>query len=397
MLRNTTIFTMIAIVLPLIGCLSVAADRKRSESKRRRIIYNEDGDACMVYKKNVFAPIAITEADLNAVVDDLMPPGSQVDTFLMGINAQVMYYPTKVGTMIGALMSDELRKKMPELVPGGGYYDRTDCQRWLANLEAFYSKGVDPFARILDRAKQRGLETLISYRINDIHGGGVGSPLRCKLWVDHPECRLGYGLDFGHQQVRDYTFELIKEAFQRYECDGLELDFTRTAPFFRQDVTPAEQAALFNGLVERVRKLVDAEEERLGRQLVLTARVPISMDKCRNNGLDPVDWSQRGWIDFLSVSSHLQHYDDHRDLSVAHWKELIPTIPIYGSILSSYLGGRVMTADTYRRAARDLWDSGSDGVYLYNFFNTRGRGIYSTEPPFEVLDEIGDPNKLKNL
>ena len=298
--------------------------------------------------------------------------------------------------MVGSLVTGNARKKWA-----------TWQQQWITNLEAFYRHGVDPYAVILDRARQRGLEALISYRMSDVHFDGLadgidsvgekGSALRCKLWVDHPQYRLGNGLDFGHPQVRDYTFGLIKEALQRYEYDGLELDFTRTAPFFK-DGSPTECIARMNSLVERVRKLVDAEERRRGRRLVLTARVPISMDKCRNNGLDPADWSQRGWIDFLSVSSHLQHYADHRDLSVAHWKELIPTVPIYGSILSSYLGGELMTADTYRRAAKDLWDSGSDGIYLYNFFNPRDHGSEASfEPAFEVLKELGDPKKLENL
>ena len=47
-------------------------------------------------------PVAVTEADLERLVEEIAYDGSQVDTLLLCINAQVMYYPTKVGTLRGS-------------------------------------------------------------------------------------------------------------------------------------------------------------------------------------------------------------------------------------------------------------------------------------------------------
>lgn len=69
----------------------------------RRILYNLDGDSCMTLKSGRKGPGPITLADLTNIVAGLTGPRSQVDTLLVCVNAQVMYYPTKVGTMRGGL------------------------------------------------------------------------------------------------------------------------------------------------------------------------------------------------------------------------------------------------------------------------------------------------------
>ncbi len=61
--------------------------------------------------------------------------------------------------MIGSVMSAKERNESPPHV-----------QRWINNLEGFYARGVDPYAVILAEAKKRGLETIVSYRMNDAHG-----------------------------------------------------------------------------------------------------------------------------------------------------------------------------------------------------------------------------------
>ncbi len=57
---------------------------------KRRILYNLDGDSCMFLKQGSKAPEPITTADLKAVDHELTQPGSQVDTLLVCINAQVV-------------------------------------------------------------------------------------------------------------------------------------------------------------------------------------------------------------------------------------------------------------------------------------------------------------------
>lgn len=355
-------------------------------ARQRRILYNLDGDSCMFLKQGSKGPEAITENDLKTVVHELTEPGSQVDTLLVCINAQVMYYPTKVGTPRGMDCTPAERQHWPA----------SEQQRF-RNLKALFDAGIDPYAVLLAEAKQRGLEALLTFRVNDAHGNDF---LRTTFWREHPEFRLGNGaLDFRHDTVRDYVFRLIEEAVRRYDCDGIELDFQRFPTFFK-DGTTAERVAKINSLVARVRTLLDSEGAKRGRRLVLAARVPSdygrnapSYETARSIGCDPVEWARRGWIDFLTVSEFLF---ERYDLPIRPWKTLIPSVPIYGGIECAE-GGKLeqaLTAEGYRRAASHLWNDNTDGIYLFNFFTTREHGAEAFEPPFSALKEIGNPLSL---
>lgn len=341
--------------------------------KHRRILYNIDGSGCLINKKGSMGPAQITADDLKTAVEEIAYPGSQVDTLLVCINAQCTYYPSKVGTMCGSLLSPEQRQGKP----------------FLRNLDAMFAQGVDPYALLLAETRRRGVEALLSYRMNDAHDGDY---LRCKLWLDHPEYRLDKGLDFGHEAVRDYTFQLIAEAVRRYNCDGIELDFNRFPNFFHEGAQ-SDRIAKINGLVQRVRTMLDSEGKKRGRRLVLAARVPTSYQQCRQIGLDPVVWAQTGWIDFLTISEFLH---TRYDLPVKPWKEQIKGVPIYASIecAEGPSRSRFLNAAKYCRAAKHLWNDGADGIYLFNFFCTREYGAESWEPPFEVLRQLGDPKTL---
>jgi len=331
-------------------------------------------------------PVAITVDDLKTLITEIAYDGSQVDTMLVCINAQVMYYPTKVGTMRGTQCTPEQRAKWP-----AGQKQRFE------NMKRFFDVDIDPYAVMLAEAKRRGLEALLTFRMNDAHGNDF---LRTKFWVDHPKLRLGGGaLDFAHDEARDYVFRLIREAVQRYDCDGIELDFQRFPTFF-QDGTTEERIAKMNSLVERVRKMLDEEGQNRNRHMVLAARIPSDYDKTppsyetsRRIGCDPAAWAKNGWVDFLTVSEFLfVRYD----LPIAPWKKLISEVPIYGSIECTEGGSKeqCLTPEKYRRAARHLWNDGADGIYLFNFFTTREWGPESWEPPFELLKELGDKKLL---
>jgi sugar lactone lactonase YvrE len=240
--------------------------------------------------------------------------------------------------------------------------------------------------------RQRGREALISFRMNDDHGNDF---LRTQFRVDHPDCQLGTGaLDFGHEAVRDYVYRLIEEAIQRYDCDGIELDFNRFPQFFGGGTTE-ERVANMNALVKRVRKLIDDESKRRGRRLVLAARVPSNFGRtlptpqtARDLGCDVVAWAQKGWVDFVTVSEFLH---EQYNLPLSEWKRAIPQVPVYGGIecTEGSSADQYLSAEKYRRAALRLWNEGADGIYLFNFFTTREYDAEAWEPPFEALAQLG--------
>ena len=242
--------------------LTVADDQAPGESvdasapRQRRVLYNFDGDSCMFTKAGGKGPVAIDVDDLKKLIEEVAYEGSRVDTVLVCVNAQVMYYPTKVGTMRGALSTPDQKQQWPP-----GEKQRSE------NLKRFFDAGIDPYAVMLAETKRRNRETLLSFRVNDAHGNDF---LRTQFWVDHPECRSGAsrGPSTSAATSRATMSRLIEEAMQRYDCDGLELDFNRFPTLFK-DGTTDERVAKINSFVERVRKTLDEIGQKRGRRLVL--------------------------------------------------------------------------------------------------------------------------------
>ncbi len=353
--------------------------------RRRRVLYNFDGDSCLSTKAGGKGPVPVNVDDVKRLIEEVAYDGSRVDTILVCVNAQVMYYPTKVGTMRGTLSTPEERAKWPA----------SEKQRF-ENLKAFFDAGIDPYAIMLAEAKRRGREALLSFRMNDDHGNDC---LRTQFLVDHLDWRLGTkqyrgkgAIDFGRDEVRDYTFRLIEEAVNRYDCDGIELDFNRFPTFFK-DGTTDERVAKMNSLVQRVRKMLDDVGRERGRRLVLAARVPSNYGRkpptpetARRIGCDVTAWVKQGWIDYVAVSEFLF---ERGDLPIDQWKHAIATVPVYGGIECTKGGGQKnLTANEYRHAAVVLKQAGADGTYLFNFFTSREKGQHACEPPFEVLRDL---------
>lgn len=353
---------------------------KKGNQKTRRVLYNFDGDSCLFTKANGKGPVAVNLDDVKRLIEEVAFDGSRVDTVLVCINAQVMYYPTKVGTMRGSASTAEERAKWPE----------SEKQRF-ANLKSFFDQGVDPYQLILNESRRRGREALLTFRMNDNHGNDF---LRTKFFEEHPAWRLGKGaLDFGHQEVRDYVASLIEEAISRYDCDGLELDFNRFPTFF-QSGTPEEHVAKMDSLVLRIRRHLDRMGQERGRRLILSVRPPSNYgrkpptpESARLLGCDVAGWAQKGLVDFIAVSEFLF---ERGDLPIETWKKAIPTVPVYGGIECTTGGGKKnLTANEYKVAAQNLIKKGADGVYLFNFFTSREEGAKAYEPPFEVLGILG--------
>ena len=352
--------------------------------RARRVLYNFDGDSCFSTKANAQGPVPVTTNDVLRLLEEIAYPGSQVDTVLVCINAQALYFPTTVGTLRGTLSTPEERAKWPA----------SETQRF-ANMKAFFDAGVDPYALLLAETKRRGREALLSFRMNDDHGNDF---LRTQFWLDHPEWRLGKGaLDFGRAEVREYTARLIEEAVRRYDCDGLELDFNRFPTFFR-DGSTEERIAKLTALIHRVRTMLDDLGRERGRPLVLAVRVPSNYGRtpptpasARLLGCDVAAWVRHGWVDFVTVA---EFFHTRFDLPLQPWKAALTNVPVYGGIEAVDPSGRmntpaaVMTAEKYQRAARHLWRDGADGIYLFNFFVPREKGPNAFDPPFAVLREL---------
>jgi hypothetical protein len=187
-------------------------------------------------------------------------------------------------------------------------------------------------------------------------------------------------------------FAFVAEAIQNYDIDGLHLDFFRHPVFFRstakEQPATAEETAMMTELITRIRRLADETGKKRGRPILLSVRVPDSVEYSRAIGLDIETWLANDLIDLLSGSSYFQ---------LNEWKSLADLGHRYGvRVFPSLDESRVkepaanklrMSTESYRGRAANVWQAGCDGVLLFNAFDPSDPG----------WRELGDANLLKTL
>ena len=362
---------------------------------KRRFIYNSDGNNMYIHKDYPMSP-----EDVHTYVDELV--GTQVTTLFLSPNfGMPVAYPTEVGDFIGEHASPKLQAPItPDAPPGS-------TERGIMNMRAMLESGHDPFGVVLDRAKERGLETFVTWRLNEVHAvEQEDSLIFSRFWKEHPDWRIGKagdplppvyldilginthpivagwlpgGLNFAIPEVRAHRLAQLRECLERFDMDGLELDFQRFPMYFK----PGEEAQHIETMtqfVRDVRALTGESTKKRGHPLHLCARIMARPDQNLAIGLDPIAWANEGLLDFVIVSHYLRN--DY-PLPIQDYRALLPAgMPLYGSIEYA------TRADAYRHVARQLWADGVDGVYLFNFFASRES---SKEPLNSLLHELGDP------
>ena len=146
--------------------------------RTRRVLYNFDGDSCLFTKAGGKGPVPVNVDDVKRLIEEVAYDGSRVDTVLVCVNAQVMYYPTKVGTMRGTLSTPEERRNGRRRRSSGSEQSaRRSSTRASIRTRSCWPKRSGAAARRCSR-----------FRMNDDHGNDF---LRTQFLVDHPDWRLG--------------------------------------------------------------------------------------------------------------------------------------------------------------------------------------------------------------
>ncbi|MBI4605475.1 MAG: hypothetical protein HY721_26210 [Planctomycetes bacterium] len=380
-LQVLRLFLLAGLLLSLAHGTGAEAEEARGQARARRVIYNSDGTNVFIHK-----PPPMRPEDVWPYVDEVA--GTDVTTFFICPNAgQNMYYPGRAADMLGSHVTPEQAERIRRVAPA----TPVTIERAAANVQALAAAGHDPIGLVVERARAKGLEVFITFRLNEVHDVDVpDSLLLSRFWKEHPEWRVGgpgwngQALDFSVPEVRARRLEELRECCERFAIDGLDLDFQRFPSYFPPDRGP-ERAEVLTAWVREVRAMTRDAASRRGRPLLLSARVLATPEACRTAGLDPAAWGREGLVDFVTAS-HFLHNDF--PLPVAEHRRLLPTgLSLYASIEVE------PSADAYRRIALRLWADGADGLMLFNFFTSREERP-PAEPPFEVLRELGGPERI---
>ncbi len=268
--------------------------------------------------------------------------------------------------------------------------DRETLRRWAHNLKLMLDAGVDPMQRMIDRCRQRHISPWVSIRMNDVHDAHLAkSPLHSRFWMEHheywryPDRFTAWNdrcLNYGLKPVRDHTMALIREVCQRYDMDGLELDWNRF-PLHLREGEEIEQGKVLNDWMAEVRQVIRVAEKERNHPIWLAARVPARPDVSLGTGLDAVTWAKRGLIDHLIVAPFWATTDF--DIPVEEWQKRLEGTGVGVTAgleirVQPYPGGPVLpnTPERRRGAAMAALSRGSQGIYLFNYFDVGSQMPY---------------------
>lgn len=258
-------------------------------------------------------------------------------------------------------------------------------------------KGIDVYEKWIERCKKWGISSWLSMRMNDIHySDDEKSWAHSDMWRNHPELRTskGGGLNYETPEVRERSMALIDELIERYQFDGLELDWMRFPNANFKGGRYKEGAVLLTDFTRQVREKLT---KKRGKSVMMSARVPSHPAAALGWGFDAVTWAKDGLVDQLVVSPLWGTIEF--DMPIDEWKSKIA-----GSGVKIVAGLETLirpfpasplrlnnTSATVRGAAASLLDLGAQGIYLFNYFNLPG--YYSSmskaaEYPL-LLTEIG--------
>lgn len=258
--------------------------------------------------------------------------------------------------------------------------------------EAFLS-GVDAYAIWIRRCREKGVSPWLTFRMNDVHN--VNHPeKRCivdEYWDNHPELRRcgrdfkvvydneaweRFTFDYAQKPVRERMLRFIAEMLERYDTDGIELDWMRW-PQHLADGKEREGARYLTEFVREARRLADEAAKRRGHPVKVGVRVSATPEIAKAYGTDVDEWARLGYVDLVVPSTFWGTID--YDMPYSDWRSLIAAanpkvLVVPGCDLLVYRESGAFRQDVVSGAEYCGWlerhfAEGAPGVYVFNHFD----------------------------
>ncbi len=338
------------------------AQRATPEVERVPVIVNQAADAVVNYLK-LDKPLGqgadrnMVLAALRKVVDQYR--GTGVSHVFWNVNYQRAAYRSDVWPSYWDVENPE-----------------QNTANWPRKYYELHKLGIDDvFTILIPRCREEHVSPWVSLRMNDHHFTRDPNWVS-RLFVEHPEflTQGGRGLfNYGKAEVRQHYLGLIDEVLDRYDVDGLELDWMRTPyNFDSQELDRGRD--ILTEFMRDARRRTQAAAARRGHPVRLAARVPSTPEFARGMGFDAVAWAKGGLLDVLIPSDWTGGYPD---IPVERWREQIGadgkaclvfpgTDRAYGCAPKGPSLGLNVAA--MRGFTASMVDRGADGIYLFNHF-----------------------------
>lgn len=311
---------------------------------------------------------------------------------------------SKVTTMTYTPYSVGLGLSIPTKVSEQIFVDMPWIKHYNVVNELIELTGKDPMQLALEYARKNNIEFFASIRANDCHDmhfkGFLGN-----MKKSHPDWLVGSlenrpprgewtAFDFAHPEVRKLFVGVVTEIMEKYDLDGVEIDFCRMTLYFKSVAwnKPVSQAEL-DGMTDAIRQ-IRANAERIGRArkhpMILLFHLPDNPGVCREMGLDVETWMSEGLFDIYVAGSDRGNYNTAENVAALCNKY---GIQFYAGVCDPYRFSGVFARhelaayhaeQAYRLAA------GAKGTWLFNMHYSKQclHGIARD------LDELKFKNKV---
>lgn len=340
-----------------------ALRRHRDRMRNLRLIFDNDG------LWNWGDPEGDGPGLLRAIVDQYADAGARALVWGCGNNLAWSYTPK-----VQEAWCDRVPTEEPALAVLAGVQ-----RSWL-------TAGTDPLAVVSEQATTRGLSVLAGFRLNRfIAKFGVEtwftrnphlmlSEASCPLYASTRSANLAL------PEVKEHFVRHSIDVVERYDIDGLHLEFMRAVPFFERDEPNKCEHML--EFLRMLRAELDRIGSRRGRPMKLSvwSGTPENYRIIRNGlfppefldlaylGIDPKAWAAEGLVDILMLSawSGVAGQRDHV-FQVEPWMTVtrgtrMKVFPMVNNAAD------VSDPESLREAEQTIaeYDGKSDGVFLFN-------------------------------
>lgn len=349
-----------------------------AKTSQVEIFINDDGQI-INYKEHL-----LTLSDLKDKMIDTYR-GTPLTTLLWSVGGHEVYdYETEIGERIG-----------------DGYENPDESTKIRAeNLKSLIDDCGGPVTGLSKLCHEAGIEFFPSLRMNEHYEIDVDSPSYGRFRRERPDLLIGKpgenlkkgtlehgirtGMNFAFPEVRNHRLGIITELIEKFDVDGIELDWFRHPAFFRVEEA-YDNKHLATDLIKKVKDKIDNVIESTGRDVKLAVRVPPTLHDSARIGLDVEEWMKKELVDiviagggFIPYSTPIDEFVDaakHTDIKILGCIEhLRPT----------------KDNDEFRGIAYQYLSKKSDGIYLFNY-----HGI-DTEWKHSMLNEIASLDNLKS-
>lgn len=395
------------------GTRASVGDGMAGRARRRRLIYNEDGDTLGGFRTKLHeAPMSV-EDYLSELFAHLA--GTHVDTYVWccgathGLN---LVRQDKVGPGTERPGAESPALWMEHHRTADGRFLNVHNWRSWCNLQSFLQAGHNPAELVARGARDCGMELFFSLRMNDAHdahdpdpeavAAGIGGIAPIKS--EHPDWLIGEpgavyepksipwwmrrAFDYAAEGCRDHAAGLAEEILG-FDNDGVELDFM-SHPFLFRLGRERQDAPLLTAMIRRVKALA---AER-GKSLMV--RVPGSIERCERIGIDVRTWIREEIVDVLSLGRSVTP----ATIPTGAWMRAVAgtACQVFPSINPNH-DPRLAQTEALRAFAMLHLRDGAHGVYLFNFFrqpfSKHYRQFFDLDRwGWDALREIGDLDTL---